>query len=129
MYLCVYVCVYVCVCVRVCDLQVMRDCGLVDRRLNPADVDLIFTMSKTKGLRRLQFEQFVDALHRVGECDLSHNCIWCEFARNWASGHRGGGGVVPGVGLPFAFGQCCDGDTTAGEVAGGGGWCLLCREW
>lgn len=45
--------------------KVMRDCGLVDRRLNPADVDLIFTMSKTKGLRRLQFEQFVDALHRV----------------------------------------------------------------
>ncbi len=46
--------------------KLARDCGFVDRRLTPADVDLIFTMSKTKGLRRLHYEQFVDALNRIG---------------------------------------------------------------
>ena len=46
--------------------KLARDCGFIDRRVTPADVDLIFTMSKTKGLRRLQFEQFVEAVHKLG---------------------------------------------------------------
>jgi hypothetical protein len=46
--------------------KLARDCNFIDRRLTPADVDLIFAMSKTKGLRRLQFEQFVDAIHKLG---------------------------------------------------------------
>ena len=48
--------------------KLVRDCGLLDAVLTPTTVDLVFALSKTVGARRLQFDQFLDALGKLGPC-------------------------------------------------------------
>lgn len=39
--------------------KVAKDCGLLDKKLTPTDVDLIFAKVKAKSERRITYEQFV----------------------------------------------------------------------
>lgn len=48
--------------------KLARECpGLLDRAVNPIEVDLIFTKAKPKFERRLQFTHFLDALAAIAE--------------------------------------------------------------
>ncbi|KAF6258199.1 p25-alpha-domain-containing protein [Scenedesmus sp. NREL 46B-D3] len=47
--------------------KMCRDCGLLGRHLSTTDVDLIFAKVKTKGARKITFEQCLTALAAISE--------------------------------------------------------------
>lgn len=48
-------------------MKLMKDAGLVDKKLNQTEVDMIFTKSKTKGTKGLTYPTFQDALKHVAK--------------------------------------------------------------
>lgn len=46
--------------------KLARDCGLVTKKCTRTDIDLIFTQVKGKGLRKIGFLQFQDAVTKIG---------------------------------------------------------------
>jgi hypothetical protein len=45
-----------------------RECpSLLDKKVSSTTVDLVFTSCKTKAERRVNYLQFVDALHTIAE--------------------------------------------------------------
>mmetsp|Transcript_59050 Transcript_59050/g.127745 ORF Transcript_59050/g.127745 Transcript_59050/m.127745 type:complete len:412 (-) Transcript_59050:68-1303(-) len=50
-----------------CFAKLCKDCGLLDRKCTPTDVDLIFAKVVAKGHRRIVFAEFEMALHKVAE--------------------------------------------------------------
>jgi len=48
-------------------IKMCKDVGLVDRRFTPTDCDLIFAKVVTKGQRRIDFNQFQNALRLIAE--------------------------------------------------------------
>jgi hypothetical protein len=48
-------------------MKLAKETGLVDRHCTKTDIDLIFVSSKPKGLRRLNFDQYLIALDKIGE--------------------------------------------------------------
>ena len=45
----------------------MSDCGLVDKKMNTTDFDLLFMKLKEKGSRKIQFKTFLKALEAIAE--------------------------------------------------------------
>jgi hypothetical protein len=48
-------------------LQMMKDTGLIDSQLTQTDVDITFAKFKTKGKKKMTYEQFESALGHVAE--------------------------------------------------------------
>ncbi|GBF93441.1 hypothetical protein Rsub_06574 [Raphidocelis subcapitata] len=46
-------------------IKLCKDCKLMSKALTTTDIDLIFTKAKTKGARKVSFEQFMSALDAI----------------------------------------------------------------
>ena len=60
-------------------MKLAKETGLVDRACTKTDIDLIFVSSKPKGLRRLNFDQYLIALDKIGAC-ATLGATWCAAA-------------------------------------------------
>ena len=46
-------------------VKVAKDCSLLDKHLTTTDIDLIFAKVKTKGAKKITFQQFSSALELI----------------------------------------------------------------
>ena len=78
--------------------KLARDCNLINRKCSKTDIDLIFTQVKPKGLRKINYAAFQDALRKIGaklHADLDPNVAYDTVARAVInSGGPGASGTV-----------------------------------
>lgn len=73
-------------------LKMVKDCGLIDKRLNERAVDIIFSKAKPKGAKSIDFERFEHALSLIvdakGEKKETVHIIIMESSRSIMQGTK-----------------------------------------